>query len=146
MTRNAFEFKLQIAIIKHHKKAFPYVKAIHIPNESRDATEGFFNKMMGVEPGASDLLLGWNAKLYGGIGTAVVEIKSKDGRISTPQNRFLSWADDIGWHTGVAKSVRQYHDLLCSFGLKPWCESIIEPDIRSSSEKIQAGIDFWRPR
>lgn len=143
--REAKEFKLQLAVIEHHKLAFPYIKAIHIPNESRDATEGYFNKLLGVEPGASDILLGWSSHLYGGMGVGVCELKSEDGKLSTSQNKFLSWADGIGWHTGVARTVKQYHEVICSWGHSSLIKYIREPDLRSHEEKVKAAIDWFRP-
>ena len=101
------EYRLHVACLKHGKSAFPQAKFIHIANQARDAQEAFFNKQMGVEPGVSDFLVGWKPRNVG-----VLEIKTPDGNLSTPQNKFLSWAYSIGWSIGVAKSVRQFHNVL----------------------------------
>lgn len=134
------EYKLQVAVIVHIRNVFPQVRAIHIPNQSRDATEAYFNKQMGVEPGTSDLLIGWKGRNVG-----VLELKYDKGRISTAQNKFLSWADSIGWSTGVAYSVKQTHDILIEWGLQPLHHVIQEPDYSTKEEKFEAVMDFYKP-
>lgn len=134
------EFKLHVACLKHGRSAFPQAKFIHIANQTRDAKEAFFNKMLGVEPGASDFLVGWRHRQVG-----VLEIKTADGRLSTPQNKFLSWADSIGWSTGVARSVRQFHDTLVKWGLNPEHDSCLEPDYATDQEKLRRGESFFKP-
>lgn len=140
MTRSTDEYKLQVAVVKHIRSAFPQVKAIHIPNQTRSATEAFFNKQLGVEPGASDLLIGWATRNVG-----VLELKSTDGKISTPQNKFLSWADAIGWSVGVAKTVREAHVTLKLWGLTPAHEAIFEPNYMTLEEKRKAVFDMYKP-
>lgn len=134
------EYAIHVAIVDHIRCSFPQVKIMHIPNQSRDATEAFFNKKLGVLPGVSDLILGWH---YKGIG--VLEIKNDDGKLSNAQNRFLSWAAWAGWHTGIARTVRGAHNILCEWGLKPTNEAIKEPDLRTKEQKFQDVFDMYKP-
>ena len=141
----SIEYKIHRAILIHIRTAFPHIKIFHIPNQSRDATEAFFNKQMGVLPGVSDFILGWSRKLYGGAGVGVLEVKTDDGKLSRKQNMFISWADDIGWEWGVARSVRQAHNVLKGWGLVPKHEAIAEPDLRTDEQKRKDCFDFYKP-
>lgn len=128
------EYLLHTAILKHVRSAFigghnPNLRIFHVPNEQRNATAAFFGKMMGVEPGVSDFLLGWPGH------TGACEVKAPGKPLTAPQNRFLSWCALVGWNHGVARSVRQAHDLLCSWGLKPSHSLIHEPDYSTKEEK-----------
>lgn len=134
------EYLLQVAVISHLKTAFPQVKAFHCPNQTRSATEAYFNKILGVEPGVSDLIIGWPVRNVG-----VLELKAEDGRISTAQNKFLSWADSIGWSTGVARSVREVHVTLKVWGLTPAHNYIKEPDYTTPEEKQKMIFDMYKP-
>lgn len=135
------EYLLQVAVVEHFGRCFPHVGFFHVPNQSRNATEAFFNKKLGVRPGVSDLILGWPNR-----GVGVLELKSSDGRISTQQNKFLSWANHIGWEVGTAKTVRQAHDALKRWGLKPLYESCMEPDLRSDEQKKRDVFNFYAPK
>lgn len=145
MVRDPKEYKLHVAALDHILSAFPQVKPIHVPNQTRDATEAFFNKRMGVVQGVSDFLIGWSRKDYGGAGVGVLEIKAPDGRLTTPQNKFLSWAHHIGWGTGTAKSVREVHNTLVGWGLKPLHAAIREPDYRTKEDRIKEAYSFYSP-
>lgn len=133
------EYHLQVAVIKHLQSAFPHLLYFHIPNQSRDATEAFFNKQLGVRPGASDLLIAWKG------GQGFIELKMDKGRVSNEQNKFLSAFRHIGWHTSVCRSVRQVHDSLCTWGLKPGHNTCIEPDHATKEEKFQRVFDAFKP-
>lgn len=142
--RSTQEFKLHIAILKHINSCFigshnPNLKVFHIPNQNRDAKEGYFNKMMGILPGASDLIAGWPNN------TGVLEIKASEGKLSSAQNRFISWAKLIGWHTGEARTVRAAHMVLLSWGLKAAHESVLEPDYRDKQQKFKDAFDWNKP-
>lgn len=138
------EYKLHIAVVAHLNSAFigvhnPNLKFLHIPNQTRDATEAFFNKKMGVLPGASDLLFGWNHN------TGVMELKPPDESLRGNQIKFMSWAKTIGWHTGAAWSVKDAHRILQSWGLKAGHHSIIEPDYATDEEKFKRASDaLWK--
>lgn len=138
--RDTKEFKLQVAVVEHIRTAFPQVKAFHCPNQTRSATEAHFNKMLGVLPGVSDLIIGWPMRNVG-----VLELKAPDGRLSSTQNKFLSWADHIGWSTGIAKSVQEAHVTMKLWGLSPTHESIREPDYMTTQDKHKAVFDMYRP-
>lgn len=136
------EYKIHIAIVKHHSTAFPHVKLLYIPNAVRNATDAFFNKMMGAAPGAHDLMLFWGKP----IGVGVFEVKAPGGRISTAQNKFASAMAFLGAKTGHGSSVRSYHNTLKGWGLVPHHESIIEADIRTADQKKRDAFDFYAPR
>lgn len=142
MARKSEEFKTQLAIVAHHNLFFPHVKLIHIPNQTRDATEAYFNKLMGVQPGASDLLLGWK-----NCGVGVCEIKAPGEKPTSSQNKFLSWANFIGWKEGWVTTVKGYHELLLSWGLEPVskCTYFKEPDLRSRDQKKQDAFNLYAP-
>lgn len=141
---NHLEFKLHCAILKHIRSAFigahnPNLKIFHVANETKDASQAYWNKVLGIEPGASDLFAGWNGN------TGVMEIKAPDGKLTGSQNKFLSWASAVGWHTGIARSVKQAHHILCTWGLKAAHQSIIEPDYSTQAEKFQRAHEWLAP-
>lgn len=133
------EYKIHVAILEHIRTAFPQVRAFHVPNQSKDATEAFWNKQLGAEPGVSDLIIGWKGN------TGVLEVKSHEGKLSPAQNKFLSWADSVGWHTGIARNVRKAHHILMAWGLEPKHNSIREPDLRTSDEKKRDAYNLYAP-
>ncbi len=139
------EYRLHVAIVKHVNSAFigahnPNMKFFHVPNQNKDATQAFFNQQLGVLPGVPDLIFSWPANIGG------LEIKAPTGKLSSPQNRFLSWAKLIGWHTGTAKSVRQAHHLLVMWGLKAAHQSIVEPDYSTQQQKFERAFDWYKPQ
>lgn len=131
MSINHEEYKIHIAIVKHHRTAFPRVKLLYIPNAVRDSTDAFFNKMMGAVPGAHDIMLFWGKPL----GVGIYEVKSKIGRLSTAQNKFASAMDHLGVKTAYGSSVKHYHETLIAWGLTPLHNAITEPDIRTDTQK-----------
>ncbi len=138
------EYHLHIAIKTHIEKCFmgntnPGLNFWHVANESRDASQAFWNKKLGILPGVSDLQFGWPVGKVG-----VMELKYKTS-LSSAQNKFLSWAHYVGWHTGVARSVREAHDILVNWGLRPAHDSVIEPDHRNKEEKQKAVFDYFSP-
>lgn len=138
------EFHLHLAIKKHYDSCFigthnPNLKIMHIANENRDSAQGFFNKMLGVERGFPDILVVWPSHV------AVCEIKLPGKPLSAAQNRFISWANLIGWHTGIARSVRQFHELMILWGLNPSHSQILEADYASKDEKLRRGEAFFSP-
>lgn len=137
------EFKLHLAIKKHYESCFigshnPNLKIMHIANEQRDSTQGYFNKMLGVEKGFPDILAAWR----GGVGVCEVKLPGKP--LTSDQNKFLSWAKHIGWHTGIARSVEQFHNVARGWGLAPAHSSISEADLRSDIEKKSDAFEFFR--
>ena len=139
------EYKLHIAVIAHINSTFigtqnPNLKFWHVANQVRDAKEAFFNKKMGVLAGVPDLMFGWPVSKVG-----VLELKAKGGHLSSPQNRFMSWAHSIGWRIGEARSVRDAHNVLISWGLVAAHHSIIEPDYSTEQEKFRQAIDMFKP-
>ncbi len=151
MTSDHSEYHLHVAIVTHIESAFmgahnPNLKFWHTANQSRDATEAFFNKKMGVLPGISDLIFSWpHPSIADNVRMGALEIKAKDGKFSSAQNRFLSWGRSIGWSTGEARTVKAAHMVLCSWGLNAAHTSIIEPDMRTKSEKFMDARDFYKP-
>lgn len=138
------EFRLHIAVLKHVNSAFigaqnPGLKIFHVANESRDAQQGYWNKIQGVEPGVSDFLCCWRGHM------GALELKTSTGKLSNAQNKFLSWGRSIGWHTGVARSVQQAHWLLVQWGLKAAHNTIIEADQRTDAGKFKDAYDFYVP-
>lgn len=138
------EFKLHMAIKKHYESCFigmqnPNLKIMHIANEQRDSTQGYFNKMLGVHAGFTDILAGWPGH------TGVCEIKLPGKPLTASQNRFLSWAKLIGWQTGVARTVKMFHELMLSWGLKASHSYITEPDYSTDSAKLRRGEEFFKP-
>lgn len=141
--RNNIEYKIHMAIKDHVEKCFyprnPNLKLIHIPNQTKNAQEGYFKKLMGAHPGFSDFLAGWPHN------TGVLEVKKPGGYLAPEQNKFISWADRIGWHTGIARSVKEAHNVLKSWGLIAAYESTIEPDLRTNDQKRKDAFDFYKP-
>lgn len=138
------EFKLHMAIKKHYESCFigihnPNLKIMHIANENRDSSQGYFNKMLGVLPGFPDLLAGWPNN------TGICEIKLPGKPLSGAQTKVLSWADIIGWQTGVVRTVRQFHDLMMKWGITASHYTVIEPDYRTDEKKKYDLFDFYKP-
>lgn len=138
---NHEEYKTHIAIVKHHYTAFPHVKLLYIPNAVRNASDAFFNKMMGAVPGAHDLMLFWGPP----INLGVFEVKSRTGRLSTAQNKFASSMHSYGAYTGYGSSVRSYHEALKSWGLTPRHDGTREPDYRTKEQKFAAARELYQP-
>jgi hypothetical protein len=133
------EYKLHVAIIKHIESAFPGLLYFHVPNQTRDATEAFFNKQMGVRPGIPDIILAWRG------GQGMMEIKTEAGKISSNQNKTMSAFHAIGWHTGVVRNVKSAHQMLVAWGIKPVHNAIKEPDLRSDDQKKSDSFNAQRP-
>jgi hypothetical protein len=136
------EYKIHVAIVEHHRIAFPQVKLIHIPMSFRTSQEAFFANQMGAEKGAHDLMLIWKEE-DGTPGVGFFEVKSETGKLSTPQNKFASSVAWYGCKTGMGRSVKDYHNTLISWGLKPACQSVIEPDLRDEKQKLADHFDFY---
>ncbi len=139
------EYRLHMACLEHCRSAFIHpgntgLKIMHVRNETRSAEDAFWGKRMGVEPGFSDFILGWSPGKVG-----VCEIKLPNRPISSAQNKFLSWADWIGWKTGKARTVRQFHDTLIGWGLKAVHAIVAEPDYATNEEKLRRGEEFFKP-
>lgn len=142
---HATEFRLHLAIKKHYESCFigvhnPNLKIFHIANESRDSTQGHFNKMLGVLRGLPDIMAGWPEK-----NTGICELKLPGKPLSGDQNKVLSWAAHIGWHTGVARSVQQFHSVMLKWGLHAAHNSILEPDQRSDQQKMHDAFNLYKP-
>lgn len=134
------EFRLQLAVIEHLDGCFKgQLEYFHVPNRPGNATDGHFKKVMGAKAGVADLVIGWRN------GNAMVELKAPDGIFRSDQNKFMSCWAFLGWKTAVCKSVREVHDALVSWGLKPAYNTCIEPDYSSKQEKKQDGHAFFAP-
>lgn len=145
------EYRLHVACVEHIDECFPgIVELMHPPNRPGDAADGFFKKKMGARPGAPDLWLSWNHGAFDSsrpfmLECALVELKVPPNKLSTAQNKFMSSYARIGWKTKLCYTVKQVHDALVGWGLKPRYNSVVEPDMRSDSEKFQDALDFYRP-
>jgi hypothetical protein len=133
------EFRIHAAIVEHVQSAFPTVMFFHVPNQTRNATEAHFNKILGVRLGIPDLIFAWRG------GCGMMEIKAADGKLSTAQNKTMSAYHAIGWHTGVARNVRSAHMLLMAWGLEPTHNAIREANLQTKEEKFKDAFDLYRP-
>lgn len=145
------EYKIQAATFKHHQSAFPFVKFVFIPNASRDAATGFFNKQMGLHPGAFDIHLFWNRWSIDSkpeaIKVGIYEEKSEDGEkkgLSTAQNRYASEMHNLGAYYGYGSTVKAYHQTLKRWGLIPLHDAIKEPDLRTKEQKFKDAFDLYK--
>ncbi len=143
------EYKIQSAIFEHHQTAFPFVKFVFIPNASSDAATGFFNKKLGLHPGAHDIHLFFNRycihdKPFGYIKVGIWEAKSTDGRLTTSQNKYASEMHELGAYHGWGFTVKKYHDDLCRWGLVPLHHAIKEPDLRTFTDKKRDAFDLYK--
>lgn len=140
------EFTLHMAIKRHYESCFigahnPNLKIMHIANEQRDATQGYWNKVLGVEKGFTDILSAWPKNV------GVAEVKLPGAKLTSDQNRFLSWAALIGWHTGIFRTVHDAH-----MGFRKWGLNASriyypteEPDYATKEEKLRRGESFFKP-
>lgn len=138
--RNAIEYKIHIAIVEHHKTAFPHVKLVHVPNQTKDAQEGYFKKLMGAVPGAHDFFIFWGPPL----GCGIYDAKKPDEKLATNQNKFASAMHHFGVKTAYGSSVRHYHETLKSWGLIPVHNAIKEPDTRSDTQKKTDAFNMYK--
>lgn len=145
---NHEEYKVQEAIFKHHQSAFPFVKFVFIPNASKDAATGYFNKQMGLHPGAHDIHLFWDRWAINAnpsnIKVGVYEVKSELGRLTTSQNKYASEMHQLGAYHGYGHTVKQYHNTLKKWGLVPLYEGIKEPDLRTFEEKKADAFQLYK--
>lgn len=75
----------------------------------------------------------------------VIELKSGRNKLTSSQNKWLSSAWVSGWHTGEAKTVRELHDIIVSWGLKPSYDTVSEPDYLTFEQKNQRYFDMLKP-
>lgn len=141
MPLNHEEYKIHIAIVEHHRTAFPFIKLVHVPNQSKDAQEGYFKKIMGAEAGALDLFLFWGPPL----GMGIYDVKKRgEEKLATNQNKFASAMAHFGVKTSYGSSVRHYHNIVKSWGHIPLHECIKEPDLRTDEEKKRDAFDYFK--
>lgn len=145
------EYKVQEAIFKHHQNAFPFVKFVYVPNASQDATTGFFNKQMGLHPGAHDIHLFFNRMAIDAkpsyIRVGIFEVKAdEDKRLTSSQNKYASEMHQLGAYHGYGHTVRQYHQTLKRWGLTPLHEGVKEPDLRTPEQKKADAYNLYAPR
>lgn len=150
MQMNFEEYKVQEAIFDHHKTAFPWVKFVYVPNASKDAKTGYFNKQMGLHPGAYDIHLFWNRDSIDSppsyLRVGIFEAKSTIGDLTTSQNKYASSMHELGAYTGYGSKVATYHQALCRWGLKPLHHGIKEPDLRTKDQKKSDNFNFFAPK
>lgn len=139
LRRTQQEFRLQLAVVKHLELAFPTLVYTHIPNRPGDAKDGYFKKIMGAKAGAPDFVFWWKG------GAGAVELKVPGSHIASAQNKFLSALHSVGVKTAVCRSVAEVHKALKSWGLKPRCETVREPDIRSDMQKKYDAHEIYAP-
>lgn len=142
------EYKLHVAVVEHLRRAFPTLLWTHCPNKPKDAQDGFFKKQMGVRPGVADLLFWWvdKSELPWNLLCGAIELKIGKGRQGNDQNRFASSFGDNGGFYAICKSVKDVHDTLIKWGLKPKCNSILEPDYATKEEKFERASEFYSPQ
>lgn len=144
------EYKIQVAIFKHHQSAFPWIKFVFVPNASKDAATGFFNKQLGLQPGAHDIHLFYSRNSIeekpSQLKVLIFEVKSESGRLTTSQNRYASEMHQLGAYTGYGSTVRSYHECLVRHGIKPLHNGIQEPNLQTEQEKFKDAFDFYKPR
>lgn len=143
------EYKVQAAIFKHHQSAFPFIKFVFIPNASKDAATGFFNKQLGLHPGAFDIHLFYNRNCItdhpSHLRVGIFEAKSGGGRITSNQNKYASEMQALGAYTGHGSTVKSYHDCLVRWGITPLHNAVKEPDLRSWEDKKKDGWNVYAP-
>ncbi len=153
ITLNQEEYKIHVNAVKNLRVNFPGLRFFHIPNRPSDGADGHFKKEMGARAGASDLLFSWNNPNWemgyqqenGKLEVGIIEIKAHKGVFRTDQNKFMSSYSLIGWRTAIAKTYRQIHDALLSWGLRAKCSVMTEAGLRTAAEKKQQAFDMMRP-
>ena len=68
-------------------------------------------KKMGMQPGASDLVIGWRGRMY------AVEVKSETGAQSENQRLFESWCKSCEVPYRLVRSVRDVSEALIEWGI-----------------------------
>lgn len=95
--RNKEEDSLQIACMAYLKVQYPDVVAFHVRNEgisgsrAKQQAFGVKSKRMGVLSGVSDIVILEPRGIYHG---AMIELKSKKGRLRESQKDFLDNCED----------------------------------------------------
>ena len=92
------------------RDTFPTILWLHIPNEGRRSwKEGKRQKAMGLMAGAADFYLSDGPR------TLWVEIKADDGTQSPSQAMFERWVVSIGHEYMLAKSLREFQEIVTAW-------------------------------
>jgi len=137
--RDKTEFKLHRAIMYYlmgENPAFHHLFATTI-YQGRDAKDGFFLKMLGVQAGMPDIVA-W----YKG-GCSFIEVKTISGRQSSAQKKVQGRVQALGFPYVLVRSVQDVHDHLLKQGLRPMHKPT-EPDLRSDAQKKKDAFDFYK--
>lgn len=110
--RNAREAALQRAVVQTLKfKALPGVMYLHIPNQGlRSAGEGMNLKLMGMFPGAADLLI-----VIGGQ-ACFLELKAPNGKQSDEQKLFAERCAACNAPYAIAHNIDEATRILTEWG------------------------------
>ncbi len=148
MKRKSNETKLCIAFAEHCELYFPRQRGIlnwtHIANEGRSPQEGSKLKKMGVHAGWFDYEFIWHQD-YARIG--FLEAKWDKGDYSPSQKTFSSVMAPMGVLLEKFYSVKQGHEILLSWGIKPMreCRLFKEPNTMTWEDKVKNAVDWNRP-
>lgn len=156
LDRDTSEYRIHVAIsdylngrkrkgnqIFDGTQPFPGMLVTHA-YQGRSKEEGFFLKALGVKPGIADLLC-----FYRGVSqpyeVSFLEVKKIGGVQSPPQKKVMGACHALGIPYAIVRSVKEAHQHFIGRGLKPAHSAIVEPDIRTDSEKKQDAFDMQRP-
>ncbi len=120
MSRNYSEDRLQFYVVEWLQQACPFLLFTHPANQGRSPQEGAKLKKMGVLAGTPDLLF-WHEGWFGAI-----ELKTGSS-LSEAQKKFRDKFIAAGGKYATCKSVRAVHDMLVSWGIKPYAVQMKEP-------------------
>ena len=85
----------------------------HIPNETVGGQKWVIrNRQLGAKSGVPDLMLPIPAKGYHGL---FIEMKTKTGRISESQKRWLKSLNELGYLAVIARGWEEARDILLQY-------------------------------
>ncbi len=126
-------------IVSQGPSAFEGLMVIHVPNQESDGTDRYFQKVMGILPGAYDLFLYWphrNCLAY--------DAKDKKGKLSAPQIKFRDRWEMLGFPSSWGSSTEHLRDTLIAHGAKCRIHAIKPLDLATDAEKKQRIFDMYK--
>ncbi len=108
--RKKLEEELQIAAMAYIRLQYPSAISFHVRNEGISGTKmqrmayGAKSKKMGVLSGVSDIII---LEPVGGYHGLMIELKSKKGRVSESQKKFMERCENKNYQTRVCNSLDQ---------------------------------------
>lgn len=140
------EWKLQQATADYLRGStgipipFHFLKFHHPALEYRGAAEGAKYARRGTTPGMPDWLL-WGPNRWHGM----IELKVEGRGLNANQKEVHRWAMEYGFPHAIARSVREFRDIIIGWGWECHNMAVREPDYATKEQKYQRYFDMMKP-